>query len=37
MIKLANEHQGAGKLEEALPLLVEILDFDKAKRGPRHH
>ena len=32
--KLAGEHQRAGKLDEALPLLIEILKVNKAKLGP---
>jgi WD40 repeat protein/tetratricopeptide (TPR) repeat protein len=32
--KLAGEHESAGKLEEALPLFIEILNFNKAKLGP---
>ena len=32
--KLAQEHQWAGKLDEALPLLIEILNINKAKLGP---
>jgi WD40 repeat protein/serine/threonine protein kinase/tetratricopeptide (TPR) repeat protein len=32
--KLANEHQRAGKLEQAVPLLIEILNVNKTKLGP---
>jgi WD40 repeat protein len=32
--RLANEYQSDGKLEEALPLLIEILNVNKAKLGP---
>ena len=34
LIKLAGEHQGAGKLDEAVPLYIEILNINKAKLGP---
>jgi eukaryotic-like serine/threonine-protein kinase len=34
LTKLAAEHQRAGKLAEAVPLLVEILSVNKAKLGP---
>jgi WD40 repeat protein/tetratricopeptide (TPR) repeat protein len=34
LTRLADEHQGAGKLEEALPLRIEILTVNKAKLGP---
>jgi WD40 repeat protein/tetratricopeptide (TPR) repeat protein len=34
LCKLADEHQRAGKLEEAVPLLIEILNVNKAKHGP---
>ncbi len=32
--KLAGEHASAGKLEEALRLFIEVLNFNKAKLGP---
>jgi WD40 repeat protein/tetratricopeptide (TPR) repeat protein len=32
--KLADEYQGAGKPEKAVPLRIEILNVTKAKRGP---
>jgi WD40 repeat protein len=34
MSKLAREHESAGKPEEAVPLLTEILNVNKAKLGP---
>ena len=33
--RLVAVHQHAGKLDEAVPLLVEILKFNKARLGPR--
>jgi len=32
--QLAAEHNSAGKLEEAVPLFIEVLNFNKAKLGP---
>ena len=34
LCRVANEYQRVGKKEEALPLLVEILNANKAKLGP---
>jgi tetratricopeptide (TPR) repeat protein len=32
--KLAGEHYRAGNLEEAVPLFIEVLNYNKAKLGP---
>jgi tetratricopeptide (TPR) repeat protein len=32
--KLAGEYRSAGKLEDAVPLYIEVLNFNKAKLGP---
>jgi WD40 repeat protein len=34
LFKLAREHELAGKPEQAVPLYIEVLNYDKAKLGP---